>query len=275
VNALRGIALFLLQCVATPLFATLMVLGIPLGGARVYALAKAWCGLNVQAARWLGLNYRLEYEAPRPVGPAVVLSKHSSAWETFFIVHHFPRLVPVIKRELLWLPFFGWGLALCRPIAIDRSLRREARAQLQDQGVERLRSGLWVMIFPEGTRIPAGKRGRYATGGASLAISAGVPVLAMAHDAGFFWRKSLLEKRGGTIRVRISAPMYAAPGETATELTARAEAWIEDCIVEFGHPPAVPTSRVRTSAQSSDAGAASSAKAEGAEPPVVAPRDAG
>ena len=259
-RALRGAALFLLQCLTTPVCALLMILAIPLGGARVFRLASLWCGVNVQAARLLGLGYTVEYEVPRGDVPAVILAKHSSAWETFFIVSHFPRLVPVVKRELLRVPFFGWGLALCRPIAIDRSSRREARSQLQEQGVERLRSGLWVMIFPEGTRIPAGKRGRYASGGASLAIAAVAPVLALAHDAGYYWRKSLLDKRGGCIRVRVSAPMYAQPGETSAGLTARAEAWIEAQIESFGHPPAQAMSR--TAAQRSRDAAAATADAE-------------
>lgn len=242
---LRGLALFLLQCLTTPVHALLMVLAMPLGGGVVFAIAKAWCAINVRAAALLGMRFEVVHEAPLPDAPAVILAKHSSAWETFFIVSYFPRLVPVVKRELLWVPFFGWGLALCRPIAIDRSARREARSQLNDQGVARLRDGLWVMIFPEGTRIPAGQRGRYASGGASVAIAAGVPVIAVAHDAGWFWRKPLLDKRGGTIRVDISAPMRAGPGESAAELTRRAETWIEQHIEARGHPPAVLTARAR------------------------------
>lgn len=252
-NAVRGITLLLIQMLITPICAVLMMLAMPLGGARVFALARIWCGSMVRVASLLGIRFNLEYErdplaargAPSPQGPAVILSKHSSAWETFFIVQHFPRLVPVVKRELLYVPFFGWGLALCRPIAINRSLRREARSQLQDQGIDRLHQGLWVMIFPEGTRIPFGLRGRYATGGASLAVAAGVPVIALAHDAGYFWRKSIIDKRSGTIQVRISAPMYAAEGETAAMLNARAEQWIEAQIESFGHPPAAYTSKAR------------------------------
>ncbi len=245
-NALRGIALFLLQCLMTPVVLALMMLVLPLGGPAVYGLARRWCQTNVLVGRLLGLRYRIEYEeAPARgtagAGPVVILAKHSSAWETFFIVGHFPRLVPVVKRELLWVPFFGWGLALCRPISIDRSVPREARAQLQEQGVARARDGLSIMIFPEGTRIPPGHRGRYAAGGAGLAMAAGIPVVALAHDAGYFWRKSLFDKRAGTIQVRISAPMLAQPGESAADLTRRAEHWIEAQIESFGHPPAQRT----------------------------------
>ncbi|MDE3011310.1 MAG: 1-acyl-sn-glycerol-3-phosphate acyltransferase, partial [Pseudomonadota bacterium] len=240
---LRGLALLLFQSVVTPLFAVLMILAIPLGGATVFALAKTWCSLNVHFATLLGMPHVVELESGGTGQPAVILAKHSSAWETFFIVHHFPRLVPVVKRELLRVPFFGWGLALCRPIAIDRSARREARNQLTEQGQARLADGLWVMVFPEGTRIPAGQRGRYASGGASVAMAASAPVIAVAHDAGFFWRKSLLDKRAGTIHVAISAPMFAAPGESATDLTRRAEEWIESRIEGWGHPRASLTAR--------------------------------
>lgn len=251
-NRLRGLALLLIQSVITPVHALLMIVAIPLGGAVVFAIAKRWCSLNVTVGSLLGMRYQLEYEAPLPDRAAVILSKHSSAWETFFIVRTFPRLVPVAKRELLWVPFFGWGLALCQPIAIDRSARREARSQLDEQGRDRLSRGLWVMIFPEGTRIPPGKRGRYASGGASLAIAAGAPLVAMAHDAGYYWRKPLFDKRAGTIRAVISAPMYPQPGEDATALTRRAEAWIEARIESFGHPPATHTARQRAAAAVSE-----------------------
>ena len=240
-NFIRGVLIFVAQLIITPIVLCLMMLAIPLGGRVVYNLAKTWCGSMVLLGRLLGIRYNVQYEGVRPDGPVVVLSKHSSAWETFFIVSHFSQLAPVVKRELLWVPFFGWGLALCRPIAINRSARREARSQLQDQGVDRIRQGLSVMIFPEGTRIPPGQRGRYATGGVTLAMAANAPVMALAHDAGYFWRKALFDKRGGVIQVRISAPLQAAPGETALEFNRRAEDWIESTIESFGHPPAERT----------------------------------
>ena len=267
-NALRGAALFLLQLVATPVFALLMVLATPFGGARVFALAQRWCALMVQGARLLGMRYQVEFEGNgMPAGPAVILAKHSSSWETFYIVAYFPRLVPVIKRELLRMPFFGWGIGLCQPIALDRSSPREARNELQEQGIDRLKQGLWVMIFPEGTRIPFGYRGRYASGGAGLAIAAGVPVVAMAHDAGHFWRKPVFDKSGGIIRVRISAPMFAAASESAAGLSRRAEEWIERQIEDFGYPPAEATAKPRARAGDTSA--------PGANRPTKAPQDAG
>ena len=238
-NALRGVALFLIQCVTTPVFALLMILALPLGGKVVMRLASLWCALNVDIAALLGMRYHIIWDSPLPTSPAVILAKHSSAWETFFLMKVFPRAAIVVKKELLRIPFFGWGLAMCEPIAINRSSPREARAQVQAQGLARLQKGHWVSIFPEGTRTPAGFRGRYASSGAAVALAAGVPVIAVAHDAGFFWKKSLLDKRGGVIQVRVSAPIWPnSPDESSTSLTRRAEEWIESCIEAFGHPPA-------------------------------------
>lgn len=238
-SALIGVVLFLIQCITTPIFVFLMIVCIPLGSKVVVRIASIWCGLNVDIAALLGMRYRVVWDSPLPSHPAVILAKHSSAWETFFLMKTFPYSAFIVKKELLSIPFFGWGLAMCAPIAIDRSSPREARAQVQKQGIARLQQGCFVNIFPEGTRTPAGLRGRYASGGAAIALAAGVPVIAVAHDAGYFWRKGLFEKRPGIIQVRVSAPIWPnSPDESSTSLTRRAEEWIEQQIEWFGHPPA-------------------------------------
>ncbi len=238
-NALRGLTLFLIQCITTPIFAILMILALPLGSKIVFRLAIIWCSLNVEIAALLGMRYQIIWDSPLPTMPAVILAKHSSAWETFFLMKAFPPASIVVKKELLRIPFFGWGLAMCEPIAINRSSPREARSQVQAQGVARLQKGHWVSIFPEGTRTPAGFRGRYASSGAAVAIAAGVPVIAVAHDAGYFWKKSLFDKRGGTIQVRVSTSIWPlSADESPTSLTRRVEEWIEAQIEQFGHPPA-------------------------------------
>jgi 1-acyl-sn-glycerol-3-phosphate acyltransferase len=241
VNVIRGFILFLSQCFTTPLFVLLMILAIPLGGKQVVRMASIWCGLNVDTAALLGMRYQVTWDSPLPHQPAVILAKHSSAWETFFLMKVFPRSAFVIKKELLSIPFFGWGLAMCEPIAIDRSSPREARQQVQSQGIARLQKGYWISIFPEGTRTPAGFRGRYASGGAAVALAAGAPIIAVAHDAGYFWGKSIFDKRAGTIQVRVSAPIWPLNAdESSTSLTHRAEEWIETQIEQFGHAPSVP-----------------------------------
>jgi 1-acyl-sn-glycerol-3-phosphate acyltransferase len=132
----------------------------------------------------------------------------------------------VLKRELLRLPFFGWALALSSPIAIDRGTARQALKQLLDQGRERLAQGFWVVIFPEGTRMAPGARGKYKVGGAWLATNVGAMAVPVAHNAGEYWGRNAFLKRPGTITVSIGKPI-ASVGLKADELNAQAEAWIE------------------------------------------------
>jgi 1-acyl-sn-glycerol-3-phosphate acyltransferase len=131
------------------------------------------------------------------------MCKHQSSWETLALQALFPPQVWVLKRELLWIPFFGWGLASLNPIAIDRSAGRKALNQVVEQGRERLSSGAWVVIFPEGTRIPTGEIGKFGMGGAFLAVETGYPVVPVAHDAGKSWPKHGFIKYPGVIKLVI------------------------------------------------------------------------
>jgi 1-acyl-sn-glycerol-3-phosphate acyltransferase len=161
-----------------------------------------------------------------PKEPCVVMCKHQSAWETFALQLVFPDQVWVLKRELLWLPFFGWGLALTSPIAIDRSDGKGAVKQLLRQGKERLDMGFCVVIFPEGTRMPYGQRGKYKIGGALLSASTGVPVVPIAHNAGKLWGRNSFLKHPGVITMSIGQAIDPA-GLKAEEINRRAEEWIE------------------------------------------------
>jgi 1-acyl-sn-glycerol-3-phosphate acyltransferase len=197
---------------------------------RRYAFTRHWARLNL---RWIeltcGVRYRVIGRENLPTYPVVVLSKHQSTWETLVFQELFPPLVWVMKRELLWLPFFGWGLAMGRPIAIDRGAGRRAMEQMLSQGKQRLDDGLWVVIFPEGTRTRPGERGRYRPGGAMLAVHAGVPVLPVAHNAGELWGKKQFLKHAGTISVAIGEPIDSA-GHSAADILQQAENWIESTI---------------------------------------------
>jgi len=133
----------------------------------------------------------------------------------------------VLKRELLWIPLFGWALALLRPIAIDRVAGRVAIEQVIEQGRERLQSGIWVVVFPEGTRVAPGTRRRYGIGGAALAAAGGYPVVPVAHNAGSFWPRRGFLKRPGMIRVVIG-PVIDPRGKTAEDIRRQAEEWIEN-----------------------------------------------
>ena len=138
----------------------------------------------------------------------------------------FPPVAFVLKKELLLIPFFGWGLARMPIISIDRKAGKDALNQVIDQGKERLAEGFWVVVFPEGTRAAPGHQKRYKVGGASLAVAAGVPVVPVAHNAGEFWRKNAFVKRPGDIVVSIG-PAIATAGRTAEEVNKQTEAWIE------------------------------------------------
>lgn len=165
--------------------------------------------------------------------PAIIFSKHQSTWETMAVQRVFPPLTFVIKRELLWLPFFGWGLSCMDPIAINRSAGRNAIRQIVEQGTRRLKRGLWVVIFPEGTRVRPGSKGRYKIGGAVLAAESGYPVVPVAHNAGHFWAKGQFLKRPGTIRMIIGPPIETQ-GKPAEQILAEAENFIEGEMARLG-----------------------------------------
>lgn len=171
------------------------------------------------------VHYKIEGLENIPSTPSIVLSKHQSGWETFAFQKIFPTQAYVLKRELLWIPVFGLGLLMFSPIAIDRSAGREALKKLVRLGEVRLRQGFWVVIFPEGTRIPPGKRGRYHIGGAWLAAHTGTQVVPVAHNAGLCWPKKFI-KYPGVIHVSIGKPIQTV-GLKADAVNRLVEAWIE------------------------------------------------
>jgi len=222
-------ALFALgMLVFTPLYTLVILLSYPCGPLLRYRVIRLW---SVAMLAWLRLTCSLSYRVLGaeniPAQPAIVLSKHQSAWETLAFQSIFPPQVWVLKRELLRLPFFGWALALSSPIAIDRGTARQALKQLLDQGKERLAQGFFVVIFPEGTRIKPGQRGKYKVGGAWLATHSGALAVPVAHNAGEFWGKNAFLKHPGTITVSIGPPIAPA-GLKADDLNVQVEAWIEN-----------------------------------------------
>ena len=157
----------------------------------------------------------------------VILSKHQSAWETFFLPLIFHSPTVIVKRELLWVPFFGWGLAVADPIAIKRSSGSSAMQQIIKKGRKCLEAGRWVLVFPEGTRVPPGIQGKYKLGGARLAAATGFPVITVALNSGNFWPKRKFIKQPGTVRVVIG-PVIESTGRTPEEILTLAKNWIED-----------------------------------------------
>ena len=208
-------------------FALLTLLLIPMSAPRRSHIIAGWARFIV---RWLALTCELKYrvigQENIPDHPCVILAKHQSAWETIAFQDIFPPQIWVLKRSLLLLPFFGWALWALKSIAIDRSAGREALKQLVRQGKDRLALGLSVVIFPEGTRITPGQKGKYHIGGAWLATHTGATVVPVAHNAGEYWRKNSLLKRPGTITVSIGKPINHS-GMKADELNKLVEHWIE------------------------------------------------
>jgi 1-acyl-sn-glycerol-3-phosphate acyltransferase len=222
-SALFAAALILV----TPPYALVALATFPLPRMARYRIISGWSRLVVRLARALcGIRWRVEGREHLPAEPAVILAKHQSAWETLAFQEIFPPQVLVLKRELLWIPFFGWGLALMSPIAIDRADGRAALRDIARRGKERLAQGFWVVIFPEGTRVRVGEKRAYQQGGAWLAAQCGVPVVPVAHNAGRLWPRNAFLKRPGTVTVRIGPPIPTA-GRDAKQISAEAEAWIE------------------------------------------------
>ena len=225
---LRSGLFALAQLLVTPPYALIALATFPLPRMWRYRIISGWSRLNIWLARaLLGIDWRVEGREHLPDRPAVILAKHQSAWETMAFQLIFPPQVLVLKRELLWIPFFGWGLALMSPIAIDRSRGVAALRAVARRGRERLAQGFWVVIFPEGTRVRPGERRAYQLGGAWLATAAGAPVVPVAHNAGLFWPRNAFLKRPGTITVRIG-PCIDAASRDAKAVNQLAEAWIEE-----------------------------------------------
>lgn len=208
-------------------FALLALLLIPMSAPRRSHIIAGWARFVM---RWLALTCNLRYrvigQENIPDRPCVILAKHQSAWETIALQAIFPPQIWVLKKSLLLLPFFGWALWALKAIAIDRSAGREALKQLVSQGKNRLALGLSVVVFPEGTRVAPGHKGKYHIGGAWLAAHTSATVIPVAHNAGKFWHKNSLLKHPGTITVSIGKPINAT-GMKADDLNKQVEHWIE------------------------------------------------
>ncbi|MEX3930651.1 lysophospholipid acyltransferase family protein [Paraburkholderia phymatum] len=226
---IRSLLLLIFFAVFTIPYATACFLAFPfLRADNRYWMAVGWCRVTLAVVRVLnGIRYEVQGIENLPRGPAVLLSKHQSAWETLA----FPALMPrplcyVFKRELLYVPFFGWALGLLKMIHIDRKEGKNAFASVTRQGARRMSEGAWVIMFPEGTRTPTGKQGKYKTGGARFAVATGAVVVPIAHNAGRVWPRNSFTKYPGIVTVSIGKPIDTT-GLTPDEVNTRVETWIE------------------------------------------------
>lgn len=179
------------------------------------------------------VNYIIEGKENIPKDRAgIILCKHQSTWETFFLPSLFNEPAIILKRELLWVPFFGWGLITVDPIAINRSKGSNAMEQIISKGRKCLEAGRWIMIFPEGTRIPVGKVGNYRLGGTRLAVATGYPVIPIAHNAGLYWPRRKFIKQPGTVRMVIG-PLMEPTNKTPEQLMEEVKTWIETTVLKI------------------------------------------
>jgi 1-acyl-sn-glycerol-3-phosphate acyltransferase len=226
-NTLRSI-LFLAGAVLITSFFGILV---PLGGLFGFRGA-AWFASSYTTVmlKWVELALGITCEVSGwenvPDFPVIVMAKHQSAWETLFMESRLPPQCWIVKRELLWLPFVGWSLLAIRCIAIDRASGQSAREQIVEQGAQRLKEGMWVSIFPEGTRIAPGKVGRYGIGGSLLATRTGTPILPIAHNAGECWGRNSYVKRPGVVKV-VVGPLIPTEGRDVVSVNNEVQEWIE------------------------------------------------
>jgi 1-acyl-sn-glycerol-3-phosphate acyltransferase len=225
---LRSTLFMILMVIATVIWSGVCMLAAPLPYNKRYFVTSRWNVFIVWCAKWIcGINYQFKGYENFPDSPAIILSKHQSAWETIFLLANLPRpLVFVFKKEILYIPFFGWGIALLRMIPIDRKQGKNAFKSVVAHGKRRLKDGQWIIMFPEGTRIPVGQAGKYKSGGTRLAIETGAVVVPIALNSGECWPKNSFIKKPGTVTVSVGKPI-SSEGKTPDELMEQVEQWIE------------------------------------------------
>lgn len=225
---LRSLLFMVAAIVVTAPAALLVVLASVLPNAIQFAIIAVWRRLFMALIRYLlGIRHEVIGRENIPAEPSIILSKHQSAWETIALQEIFAphKMLFVLKKELLKLPFLGWAFTSMRMISIDRKAGKDALTQVADQGRDRLERGFWVVIFPEGTRVAPGQSKRFKVGGAHLAVRTGAKVVPVAHNAGELWPRNAFLKRPGLITVSIG-PVIDPAGHSVEQVNAMTEAWI-------------------------------------------------
>lgn len=232
---IRSIAYFLMMVISIIIFGLAMsTVGLLLPLSVRDWLSQAWGNTNLWLMRMiLGLKYRITGSENLPKAAAIIMSKHQSSWETISLKGLLGKQQSwVLKRELMWIPIFGWALASIPTIAINRNAGRQALKQIIQKGTKLLNDNRIVVIFPEGTRTAPGQKRKYGIGGAMLAEKSGYPVIPIAHNAGVFWKRRGLKKFPGTIDVVIGKPIETK-GLKAGDINRRVEEWIETRVADL------------------------------------------
>jgi len=230
---LRSLLFYIGQIISTILIAPIGIIAFPLDFKKRYYLITRWAVFNLW---WLKICCNVTYEIKGkdniPGKPCIVMSKHQSAFETLALQQIFIPQVWILKKELLQIPIYGWGLASMQPIAINRDSTIKSFRQIADQGCERLQKGYWVIIFPEGTRVAPNKKKKYLPGGGMLAEKSGAQVIPVAHNAGRLWSRNSMIKKPGLITIKIG-PVIESENKSAKEITDEVENWIEKEVGEL------------------------------------------
>jgi len=233
---LRATLFYLGLALVTIIYLPITQLLWPFPIALRFRIISKWSVINLW---WLKVTCNIDHQVTGrehiPAGAGIIMCKHQSAWETLALQLVFPAQVWVLKRELLWIPIYGWCLAAMQPIAIDRGSGVKAMRQVTAAGRKRLHEGLWIVIFPEGTRIAPGERGKYQAGGGLLAEKLECPVIPVAHNAGYFWPRNSFRKWPGTIQM-VVGPAIDIRGRSAREITRDVEEWIEVTVSQLPKP---------------------------------------
>lgn len=224
---LRSLLFSIGMILATIILATPAILTIVLPFRWRYSYLHLWHRFVLW---WLNVTCNINcvvegVEHASELDVAIVFSRHESTWETLALTTIFPVQTWLIKRELLWIPFFGWAIWLLDPIAINRKAGRKALNQVINQGKQRLNAGRWVITFPEGTRLKPGENKPFGIGGAMLAAKTGIPVVPVTHNAGEFWPKRGFIKHPGTVTISIG-PVIQTEGRKASDINNDAETWM-------------------------------------------------
>ena len=230
---LRSLLFYIGQIISTILIAPVGVIAFPLDFKKRYYLITRWAVFNLW---WLKICCNVTYEILGkeniPKKPCIVMCKHQSAFETLALQRIFIPQVWILKKELLQIPIYGWGLASMQPIAINRDSSIKSFKQIADQGCERLEKGYWVIIFPEGTRVAPNKKKKYLPGGGMLAEKSGARIVPVAQNAGRLWPRNSMIKKPGLITIKIG-PVMESKNKTAKEITNNVENWIEKTVGEL------------------------------------------
>ena len=231
----RSLLFYTGLALSTIIAAPILLIIYPLPFKLRYFAVTRWTLFNLW---WLKITCNLEHRLSGmeniPAGPAIIMCNHQSAWETLALQIIFPPQAWILKRELLWIPIYGWGLASMQPIAIDRESAIKSFRQIVEQGCDRLSKNIWVVIFPEGTRVAPDETRKYLPGGGLLAEKSGCPVVPVAHNSGYFWPRNSLTKKPGTISM-IIGPAIESHGKSASEIMQETETWIRHTVDQLSN----------------------------------------